>query len=454
MAAKQQETSFRRVGPDSRIPQTGTCVKVEGLFPGSRALLSQERVASYLSVQLREILVRLKDRADVVVASTGESDRRVEPKRWAGRPWASDGKPKKINTRFGVMSVNLFLLPDDTSGETRVSVTSNGAYGYQRINDLDQLNMYPWNTTKVQGNIDFPAADVRPSRDGFVPGKVLDEFISQISALTERLGQDVREQERHIQSELDKKTQQRLMQALAEAWRELDPAEYNLFRTRGANQPGEAPDGVAAGTLRSEVDQAPESTLALSKCTIRPAELYLLPNQTSQLWATARDALGRRIRNGVTFQWTVSKGARSVLFDSDPSAPSVSLLATSVFGEALIKVKVRQGNTEIVETSQVHVVKRLPRKETIDRTKSGIPPPTPEDHLGEGWRSKYDADLHQIIYNTGHADYRRSVTAGRKDEYILTVMAKELLLLNYSTAQPAELLERMVEVIPTVLRHY
>lgn len=454
MQAEKQETTCRRAPLDPQISATGTTMVVDNLWPAARALLSRDRVVSYLSVQLREKLLSLKESATVVVTSSGEEDRKVEPKRWGGRPWSPGGGPKKINTRFGVMKVELYLLPDDTSGDTRVSVTSSGAYGYQRITDLEQLNMYPWNTTKVQGNIDYPAAPVKPSRDGFLPGKMLDEFIRKVVEFTPILSRDVQENEKKVQSELDKKTQDRLIRAFVDAWRELDPMEYDLFRTRGGRQPGKASDGLSTTTPPALLDKEAESTLALSKVVVSPAELFLLPNQAGPLRAVVQDSLGRRIRTGVTYRWSISKGTRTILFDTDPAAPSVSVMATSLFGEAEVRAKVEQGNAEATGTAKVFVVRRLPRRKSQDRTKSGIPPPTPENRLGESWRSKYDADLHQIIYNTAHLDYRRSVTAGRKEEYILTVMAKELLLLNYPRATPSELLERMVEVIPTVLRHY
>lgn len=454
MQAEKQETSWQRVGSDTQLSATGTTVVVEDLMPAARALLARDRVVSYLSVQLREKLVLLKENASVTVTSTGEEDRKVEPKRWAGKPWSVGGAPKKINTRFGVMKVELYLLPDDSAGETRVTVTSNGAYGYQRITDLDQLNLYPWNTTKIQGNIDYPAALVKPSRDGFLPGKALDEFIRKVVEMSPALSRDIQENEKRVQSELDKKTQDRLIRAFADAWRELDPMEYDLFRTRGGRQVGQAGDGLSTAPPPEKGEREVESTLALAKVTVSPAELYILPNRVGTLRAVAQDSMGRRIRTGVTYQWSIHRGTRNVLFDTDPVAPSVSLMATSLLGEAEVRVQVVQGNAEAMSSATVFVVKRLPRKKPQDRTKSGIPPPTPENRLGENWRSKYDPDLHQIIYNTAHQDYRRSVTAGQREEYILTVMAKELLLLNYPKATPPELLERMVEVIPTVLRHY
>lgn len=455
MEAEKQGTFPSRVPHLGLLASTpGTVVQVDDLRPSARPRLSRDRVAGYLSIQLRERLIKLRGRVSVSISSTDEADKVVEPKRWGGRPWASNSKPKRINTRFGPMEVDLYLLPDDVSGETRVSATANGAYGYLRLTDIPQLNTFPWNTTKVQGNIDYPAALIRPSRDGFVPGKQFDEFVRQMVVLTSSLSRDIREYEKKLQGELDRRTQDRILRAFADAWSELDHEQYSLFKARGGRTTGNASEGLTAETSRLTEPSELESSLSLDQVSIRPASAQLLPNSTAQMRARAEDGKGQRLTNGVSYKWVVGKGHRSVVFDSDPEAPTITIRATEVIGFAEISVEVEQDSVLRSKSAKIEVVPRLPRKRTKESARSGVPPPIGDNKMGEPWHSRYDPDLHQIVYNSGHPDYARAVTANKKAEYILTAMAKELVLLNYPNSPPQDVLEMMVEVLPTVLRHY
>ena len=124
-------------------------------------------------------------------------------------------------------------------------------------------------------HLDYPAAQVKPSRDGFVPGKELDEFIRQVILLTPQLFRDLRESKQKVQGELDGKTKDRILRAFADAWGELDADEYSLFRTRGGRAKGTAEAWCDDSETRKRFNDEIDSTLALDWASVVPGVVHL-----------------------------------------------------------------------------------------------------------------------------------------------------------------------------------
>ncbi len=73
----------------------------------------------------------------------------------------------------------------------------------------------------------------------------------------------------------------------------------------------------------------------------------------------------------------------------------------------------------------------------------------PVHRPSEVWRSRWVASRSVIEYNTGHPNYILAKNRPRKGivRYLSLLVAKELVVHNFSGVQPNLLLERMVEVI-------
>ncbi|MGI0054638.1 MAG: ATP-binding protein [Thermoplasmata archaeon] len=456
MSREERKTHYGPAPLEPEIRQTGTVVRIDGLREEALGLLKPERIVSWLSEQLRQRLQTLGQRATLTVGATGVPDQKVEPKRYAGQPWEPSGKPRKYNTPYGVLTVDLYLLGEASAAEAGVSVTSNGALGYRRINAIEQLNRYPWNTTKVLGNIEFPAGRPTPSHDRFLPGKELNGLIQKVLQITPDLERDLKALEEKHQLELDLKSRERLLKLFREAMSQLDPNEYTPFKSRGGRREGTAPEGAEAAEVKPEdAGQQPETILALDHVSIHPAVLYLLPGTTGDLRATAHDATGRVIHAGLNLEWFIEKGPYLVVFASDPRAQAVSLQSRGPVGRAAVGVRATQGLVEKSKVVDVEILTKFPRKKRNERAKSGIPNPEFKNVWPlESWRSRYDPTFSNIVVNTGHPDYRRAASSSTRERevYVLTAMSKELILFNHGQEPMASVLDRVVEVVPIVLR--
>ena len=80
--------------------------------------------------------------------------------------------------------------------------------------------------------------------------------------------------------------------------------------------------------------------------------------------------------------------------------------------------------------------------------KKGLPGYRLLHAIGQTWRSRY-ADAENVIeINSGHRDYseaRGKIKTLRR--YIGKLYAKEIILMNFPGFQPAEVLDRMVELL-------
>jgi hypothetical protein len=455
MVRDQRRTHYSRVQVDPEIPHTGTVVMVDGIRDEALALVKPERIMSWLSEQLRQRLLTVGRRAAVLVGATGFPDAQVEPKRYAGQPWDQSGKPRKYNTPYGVITIDLYLLPESSPAEAGVSITSNGALGFPLITAIEQLNRYPWNSAKVQGNIEFPAGRPTPSHDGFLPGKEVNGLIQKILQLTPDVERDLKILEEKHQQELDTKSRERLLKLFREAISQLDPDEYMPFKTRGGRQAGGAPEGTDATQGSANPAPGEETALALDHVEVHPATLQLLPGTTGELRATAHDSTGRVIHAGLSAEWFVEKGPYLLVFASDPRSQLVTIQSRGPLGTARVGARITQGTESRTKTIDIEIVAKLRRKKKQERSKIGIPSPEFKDVWPlEAWRSHYDPTFSNIIVNIGHPDYKRAVNSSNRERetYILTAMAKELILFNHGLEPLPLVLDRVVEVLPIVLR--
>ncbi len=109
-----------------------------------------------------------------------------------------------------------------------------------------------------------------------------------------------------------------------------------------------------------------------------------------------------------------------------------------------MRVTARLAGVEKQAESQIVIAKA--------RNQFRFPPPEFVAAPMESWRSQYSADIGVLKINSGHRDYERAKTGGAKTQmrYVATLYAKELVLMNFGSVPPSQLLESMVE-LTTVL---
>jgi hypothetical protein len=151
------------------------------------------------------------------------------------------------------------------------------------------------------------------------------------------------------------------------------------------------------------------------------------------------------VTQSLTFQWTIVEG--DAWFDRDDSE-IVNVAAPGEPGLTRVRVKVKQGEILCTADAAVTITDQL--VESRDRntgTGHGLPGYTYEHAPGSLWRSRFDLDRNLIVVNNGHRDFVfASRTQTLKLRYIGRLYAKELVQKNFPGANPADVLERMIEL--------
>ncbi|MBM3318157.1 MAG: hypothetical protein FJY75_09955, partial [Candidatus Eisenbacteria bacterium] len=123
--------------------------------------------------------------------------------------------------------------------------------------------------------------------------------------------------------------------------------------------------------------------------------------------------------------------------------PTATLLAGDEEGEGRLSVTAHQGSAVAQAEARFLVlqVKKAARGHKLLLE--------PVNRPEEPWRSRWAPSRSVIEYNIGHANYIQAKLRGKKNllRYVALLVAKELVLHNFSGVPQPLVLERMVEVV-------
>lgn len=169
-----------------------------------------------------------------------------------------------------------------------------------------------------------------------------------------------------------------------------------------------------------------------------PRKTRLLPGASRVLVAKAADGAGRRILEGVDFNWSLRDGSGVLEAQRDRAV----FKAAETIGTARVFVEARQWKQNVEADAVIEVVDKL-AGESPD---AGIPDPERVCDPAGDWRSRVAGKRWQ--YNAAHPDYEAVVNdPKRRFRYLVHLFAKEIVLRNYGEPKDERLLERLVEVL-------
>lgn len=412
----------------------GTEVEIGGVHRHIQNRLTAEKLHKYLSEELRDrirasgVRVVLDDRVGIKKTLV------VTPREYSGTPLLAG--QKEISTRLGPLKLDLyFALPKD--GETPlVSVSRKGTRLLGDLTECEELRHEPWTLNVIEGVVDFSALTPSPgTRRGFLPDAAYEELVSQLKRLEPGLRGEVEERRKQRDEHLSKEMLEKLQRAFAEAMEELSD-DYSWFDRGGP--------GAGGGSRPTGPGGRPKpillSTGPLAEVRLSPKIAVMGPEEVRALTAKSFDPAGSLIPTAVSYSWWTG----STLLALKPNGQVATIEARGREGEASVRVTARLAGVERQAESRIVISKA--------RNRFGFPPPEFVPAPLESWRSQYSRDVGVLRINSGHRDYERAKSGGAKAHvrYLATLYAKELVLLNVSAGQPAQLLESMVE-LTTVL---
>lgn len=462
----EDEPRFQIERLRGRLPLHGTWteVVVRQLHRPAFVSLGGRRIADYLAAELRgqllgrSVLITVHDR---VARGRAPKLLTVQPVRYPGQPLPL---PETIDTPYGVIRVELYVLPEGGRAPGQVMVSAGGTVVYDDLGEFDLVDFRqpPWSSGRLTGMLDFAGFEVSPgTRRGVQPNDAAAAFAAAVKLLEEPIAAILSHEQERLASELEAD----LLKQLQRAFRDLPrlAPEYDFFAVRdeaermpaggdpGVNVTGgqmDAPLGVAEPepgefTAPSEQEQAEEPAELfppgpLATVEIAPSSARVPLLNTRRFRARPRAADGREIREGVDFLWACGSDHSQIEGDG----AHATLRAGEELETLTVSVVAAQGERRSSAEAAVEVVEELREP----APSAGIPEPDFVNEPTANWRSRFRDGQWEV--NAGHRDYLiASESSRRKLRYLTALLAKEIVLHSFPHPQHAPVLERMVEVL-------
>ena len=433
-----------------RLAVRGTRVSVGPLLETTKNLVTGEKIARYLSAELRDRIRNTGVMIDVVDA-VARREVRVVPREFDGERLEI---PRRYPTPLGEVGVEIYLRGDDAIGSGGIAVCKDGTRVLADITELLAFQQPPWTDRRLEGLVDFEALALAPgTRSGIVPDASLDALVAVAPAIAADIAACVSSRE---QAEAERASRQLLKQvhkAFASALAELPAEEYLFFdipKTEPALQ-DRAGTGTGASSEssrpskpgRAAAEDGPALFAAdpgpLAAVRISPRRPRRPPGGSCLFTATPCDADGTPIPNGAAISWQIVSGSAAIATDG-----SSCRVASSDLGIVTVEATARQAGIEVSD--------RVDLKFMIDADADtaggrGLPGYRLEPEHGQPWRSRYDGTANEIVINSAHRDFLASrASAAKHRRYVGKLYAKEVVLTNFPHESPAEVMERLIEV--------
>ncbi len=427
------------------ITAAGTRVVVGPLLEATRNIVTGEKVARYLSAELRDRL-RRTGVAVVVYDRLAHREIPVVPREFDGERLDI---PRRYPTPLGDVHVEVYArsVGDGSGG---IALCKDGTRVLRDIAELLTFQQAPWTDSRLEGLIDCDALALAP---GTRSGVVADAALAALVAAGEAIARDITAAlEKLGEAETERASRQILRQvhkAFASALADLPAEDYLFFDV--PKQGGEAAAGARGEAFGEGADTEATSPGAAREPVLFPPEagplaaVHIVPRHPrrppggeAKLSAVCHDAAGVSVSSSVSLHWRLVSG--TAWLSADATACRVR---ADTEGLAVVEVTARQGEIEATDTVEVKFL-----EDSGDGpTSRGLPAYRLEAEHGRPWRSRYESATNEIVINSAHRDFLASrVSAARHRRYIGKLYAKEVVLSNFPHESPAEALERFVEL--------
>jgi hypothetical protein len=424
-----------------RLATGGTRVVVGPLLESTKNIVTGEKIARYLSAELRD-RIRNTGVAIDVADMVARKQLRVTPREFDGERLEI---PRRYATPLGDVSLEVYVRGDESAESPGLSLCKDGTRVLPSITELLPFQRHPWTDRRLVGVVDFEPLALAPgTRGGVVPDAGFDALVAAAAAMEADIlaALDSREQ-----AEAERASRQLLKQvhkAFTSALSELPAEDYLFFDIPKSTPavPGRPGEPAAAGAAPEPAAPAtlfPTPPGPLAAVRISPKRPRRQPGHTCRLSAVACDAHGVAITEGISWSWRVVAGDGTL----EPREQDCGVTAPAA-GIVGVEAIARQWTAEA--SGRVEV-KFLEHADADGPGSRGLPSYRLEAEHGRAWRSRYDARANEIVINSAHRDFLASRSAAaRHRRYIGKLYAKEVVLTNFPHESPAEVMERLIEV--------
>ncbi len=432
------------------VPPAFTEAIVAAVHPPAQRVLGGRRLADYLAAELRGQLLRREVELTVhdgVARGLSQKLFTVVPRRFLGERL---GLPEQVPVdEFAPLYVELYLARG--AERPAIQLACAGTLVADDIGELAALGLAeaPWVGRSLTGILDFADFHVPPgTRRGVVPDRAAAAFVTALERLRPAVEAELARLDRERAEAADRDTVRELRRALRGFRRRLPQYELPAVSNGAEPAAGHAAEGEGLGEEREP--EPSEDTVEmfapgpLDAVRISPDPIRVEPAGERRVQASAADAEGRRLREGVSFAWSI-EGAGLSIQAEDQGARVAVKAAGFARPETMgtVRVSARAANRSAEATAAVTVAEH---DEDDDGKAIGIPEPEPVSDPTGPWRSRMLGEHWQI--NDAHEDYLalRSDPRARM-RYLLGLFAKEIVHRSYGKPGDDTLLERLVEIL-------
>lgn len=436
-----------------RLATGGTRVVVGPLLEATKNLVTGEKIARYLSAELRD-RIRSTGVAIDVADAVARRETRVVPREFEGERLEI---PRRYATPLGDVNVELYARGDDVADPPGIALCKDGTRVLASVTELLPFQHAPWDDRRLVGLIDFEPLKLAPgTRSGVVSDSAFDALVAVAPTIERDILETLTTRE---QAEAERASRQLLKQvhkAFASALADLPPEDYLFFdipkqspvlqpNAGGIGESPARPGTDAAGRPTDPADPAATPTLfaadpgPLATVRITPRHPRRPPGRECRLIATAYDAQGVEVAEGLSWTWGVVAGTATIVPDGAAcviTSPATGLVAVQAVAWQFLLEATDQVNVKFVEPTQGE-----------GDGGRGLPSYRLEAEHGQPWRSRYDSAANEIVINSAHRDFLASRSSpARHRRYVGKLYAKEVVLTNFPHESPAEVMERLIEV--------
>jgi hypothetical protein len=424
----------------------GTRVVVGPLLEATRNLVTGEKIARYLSAELRDRIrrsgvdLRVIDRlARGTRATPGDQTTRGEI---VVTPREFDGErleiPRRYPTPLGDVQVEVYVRSEGAAAGGGISLCKDGTRVLPRIAELLPFQEAPWTDGRLEGIVDFEPLALAPgTRSGVVADAALETLVAAATQIAIDIEQALAERDEAETERASRQILKQVHKAFVTALSELPAEEYLYFDIPKPAVPRAAADEAEAGGSAALFAAEPGPLAAVR---IAPRQPRRGPGGEVRLTAVARDEAGVAVGGEVSLHWRLVAGTAWLTADG-----AACRVRSDSAGLVTVEVVARQGETEVADTVEVKFV--TGDEAAGDRRSRGLPSYRLAAEPGRPWRSRYETAGNEIVINSAHRDFLASRSSpARHRRYIGKLYAKEVVLSNFPHESPAEALERFVEL--------
>jgi len=495
MKMKKGDPKYSVSSSKAMFAEKGTELIISPLLSGIKNL-SGEKIQWYLASELRNRILNAQIEIKIIDRHA-RKEYLVQPKKFSGRLLSEF---QSIQTSFGPIHCELYL--SEPNSENNVSLYRHGTRVFENITEVDEVfQKSPWMDGYIQGLIDAPLLNLTPgTRNGMIKDERFDAFFEAIKPLEDKLMAHILEQKKAEDEKVSQSILSSIQKAFKRALLVLPHEEYDWFDLRkdflqknndsqkiktdssqqfqdatpinpedeSITDPQELTEGDLSLNENNEssnndlYDSSREEPIQknffdypgpLHSVSISPSSVTIPVNETRTFSAFPRDKKRKRVEDGLKFEWIILEGEGELI---NQNSELLEFKASSEPCLTRIEVSVSQNEVEVkaeaILTITDQIIPKYENKEDSfskkKKDQKGLPEYTFEKAPGMLWRSRYDEERNIIIINSGHKDFvYSSKIKTLKLKYILRLFAKELTLKNFPGAPPAELTERLIELL-------